>query len=43
MKLILGGDGYIGSDIVNVLDKLKTPLRVLSRKKRSHIKKISKY
>ena len=39
MKLILGGDGYIGSDIVNVLDNLKTPLRVLSRKKEKVISK----
>lgn len=33
MKLILGSDGYIGSEIVNILNNLNTPLRVLSRKK----------
>ncbi len=33
MKLVLGGTGYIGSDIVNTLENLKIPLRVLSRKK----------
>lgn len=39
MKLILGGTGYIGYEIVKILESKKTPLRILAREKDAHLSK----
>jgi len=39
MKLILGGTGYIGCEIVRVLENIKTPLRIFTRNKEGNLSK----
>jgi len=39
MKLILGGTGYIGCEIVKILESKSKPLRILGRRKDVHLSK----